>query len=263
MEAVFSLPAPVYRALGRPVCPWLPLDPPELERHVAGLLQLCEQRRASGDAVTVSADWTCESLLLTVLSLTWVRLMRQGFTAGVLGIVFDSALPPARPETDFAFLLGSNLYRDGEEWQRTVPGRLAVLAVGPGAQADVVLPNPKGDLSAQKLQPYAQAIAAALDSADRIHRYAALCCALGADLPPEFFQGDVPAPFVHLQDPLTDAALAWSSVNGGNWLAQEVLRRNPPRDLEAEVTAAASHLRSLGAEGALAAQRVANGKLCV
>ena len=43
LEAVFSLPAPIYRALGRPVCPWLPLDPPELERQVAGFSKLRAQ----------------------------------------------------------------------------------------------------------------------------------------------------------------------------------------------------------------------------
>jgi len=261
LDLLISLPAPVYRALGRPVCPWLPLDPPELERQVAGLLKLCEERRASGEAVNISAEWTCESLLLTVLSLAWVRLMRQGHTVQVLGVVFGSPIPPARPETDFAFLVGAGVYRNAMEWGKVLPGRLAVLAGGPGSQADMTLPNPKGGLSVQKLRPYAEAINSALHSGDPIQRQAALCCALGCDLPPGFFPGVVPAPFVHLQDPLTDAALAWTSVNGGLWLAREVLWRDPPRDLDSQLTAATGRLRSLGPEGVLLAQRVTAGSL--
>jgi len=264
LQAFLRLPLPPFRVLGRPVSSFTPFEPREIEKFVTELIESCLARQATGDPLVAVADWPYESSLLRIVSLATVRLKQLGLSTAVRGAAYTSLSPPSRPMSQVDILLGAASYGALKDWARPARGRI-VIHVTPweermSAQIYFRLPSLRRELAVAKLDPFREPIRNALLSPDLPRRCGIVACALGCDLPPGFWAGsDIPAPFVRLHDLDSNTPLAWTTVNGGQWLALYELRSRFFRNDAAfarEVLATVDYLESLGPGGCLCARRL-------
>jgi len=267
LDLYHGLEPPVYRALGRPVVAFLPFGPREIEICVEDILTVFAAKRAAAEPVVIAAGWPLEGLLLHVLSLTHSRLRNRGFSTAVCGVAYGSPVPPDRPGTDVALLPGASNYPSLGEWIECSPNRTAVLGIAVedsrrGAfpmQPDIVLDTPRPEDAQRALRSKVEAMEQAL-AAGGVSQSGVLSCALGCDPPWGFFPPGAASPlFPHIEDPLTGEPLPWSSLDGGQWLAWEVVQRvyaGRSAALAADLQSCVARLLSLGAAGSAVATRL-------
>lgn len=251
----------VYRCLGRPVSPFVAFRPDEVQEHVESLLRLCLRRQASGVPVAIGAGAWDEAALLHVVAIASVRLGILGIPVCICGSVYNSPEPPTRSHLGGAILLGASLYRRLGCWSRPKAGEITILVAQDGTAfpADLCLPPACPDLVKLKMEAYRAAMIEAIESETETLRLGMIASALGCDLPVSFFGDALPAPFVPVKDSFTGEVSAWATVQGGQFLAAEVLRDYiacKPAKLNAEKEALFARLTSLGAEGKRAAARL-------
>jgi hypothetical protein len=217
------------------------------------LIELCFAHQAAGNPLITAADWPYESSLLQVVSLAVVRLKSLGFSTAVCGAVYGPRLP-ARPMSQVRVLLGAAGHGDFQDWVRPARNRI-VIVVTPleewmSSPIDFSLPSLRREMAVAKLDPFREPIREALLSPDLHRRCGVVACALGCDLLPGFWAGsDIPAPFVRLHDLDSNTPLAWTTVNGGQWLALYELRSrffHNDAAFSREVFTTVDYLESLG-----------------
>lgn len=258
---------PMFRCLGRPVCPVLPWAPREIEEIVDNLVLGVLLMEAASAPLVVAAQWPCEAFLLYTLTLVIDRLREHGFSVAICGHVYGAAEPPTVPDSDVALLVGASNYCNLDGWFRPGAGQRIILAAGPEdgntpsrLPADAVLPS-IGTLAMQgKLGPYIEMITEGLLSADETVRRAVICCALGCDLPTCLFPVHrYPSMFAGIQDPCTNESLPWASVVGGHWVAWRTvltLTATAPEVFASEIQDTIRYLHSLGGMGPETARRL-------
>lgn len=115
----------------RPVIPFMPWEPPLIERHFESLTELCRQARLSEGILIVAGEWTHESALHFLLAVSVARWRRGGLRVSVAGNPYVGTSAPPRPlHADIAILLEAPAYPDLGAWLVREPDSVAVL-VGP------------------------------------------------------------------------------------------------------------------------------------
>lgn len=258
-RTVDSLQIPLYHVLGRPVSPFLPFGPDEIECQVARLLEMTLERRRTGAPILASARWEYESALLLVISLTLVRLGHIGLSVRIRPFLHSQQPPDKEPVPDVNVVLGTHLYRRVEDWVRPGPRHITILSGcwDGGRWRDFRLPSPRPAATLAKLEPFRTPMRRAIESDIAELRLGIVATAVGCDLPRAFFASALPAPFVPIHDPVTGRTMPWVTAAGGQCVAWNVMARYTSGDrrvIEQYLETLLFRLEALGKEGRLAVE---------
>lgn len=218
-----ALPGPPYRALGRPVPPYLGLPVEAAQAEVCRLVECCSHLHRTGGVLPVMAQWPNETLLFRTLAVAASRMKRWGLAVCVEGFIYGRAEPPSRPDADVAILVGASMYSNLGSWMEERPGKVVLLAGcerGLRGTAPYRICSRDESITIRAMSREREAARAALSAEDPAQVQGMLSAAMGCDLPPGFFASrELPPAFAFLENPNNDARLAWSTVICGHRLA--------------------------------------------